>query len=88
MTQSNITHLFEGAAVLVPNAPVACVVDLLRDYLARAERGEITAIAIAAVTPSRNLSTQWAEPGGFRNEVAASVLMLHVRVGCALNGDE
>lgn len=87
MSDTNIIPLFDGSEAVVPNQPVACVVDLLRDYLAQAEAGDVTGVLIAVVRPNRNVGTQWAEAGGYRNELATGALLLSARVGQVLLED-
>lgn len=76
-----------GDEPVVAGAPVSCVLEMLQDLLARAERGEITAAAVATVGPGRGIATAWTDPGGYRNEICASVMMLHARIGRALSED-
>ncbi len=76
-----------GEEPVVSGAPVRCVVEMLQDLLARAERGEIAAAAIAAVNANRATITEWTESGGYRNDIAASVMVLHARVSSALSED-
>lgn len=70
-----------GDSVVMGSKPVEETVRLLREYLEQAERGEIVGFAIVAIKPSHNFSTQWTEPGGFRNSIMAGALTLNHRVG-------
>ncbi len=55
-----------GGELATGTTPVPCVVDMLRDLLARAERGEIFGLAVATVSGARTVGTEWAEAGGFK----------------------
>lgn len=59
MDDSKIVPL-RGA--VVPNAPVAGVVEDLRALLAQAERGELRAFAFAVVRADGSVGTGWAKP--------------------------
>lgn len=76
-----------GDQPVVPNEPVACVVALLRRYLAEAERGEVVGVVIGTVRPTGRITTEWVEPGGFKHQIVAAVATLNARVGASLVED-
>lgn len=49
--------------VLVPGRRAEDVVELLRDLLAEAERGEIVALACSYVSPAHQVTVDWAFAG-------------------------
>lgn len=64
----------------VPGEPVADVVDMLADMLIRAQKGEISAIAVATYNAgSDELGTAWSGTGGTRNALGTGVAMLQHR---------
>lgn len=85
---ASVTPLFDGAEVVAPGHPVQGVIDMLRRYLERAEAGDIAGVAIVAVKPNGNSSTEWVEAGGLRHDLAAGVMILSSRVARALEGED
>lgn len=55
------------------------LVEELRDILARAERGEIAAYAIATVSPGHELITKWYGGHGTRCYLGHCISVLHHR---------
>lgn len=76
-----------GDQPVIPDQPVAEVLDLLRRTLAEAERGEIVGIALGVVRPTGRIATEWVEPGGFKHQVVVAVATLSARVGASLIED-
>lgn len=85
---ANVTPLFDGAEVVAPGHPVQGVIDMLRRYLEQAEAGAISAIAVVAVTPNGNATTEWVDAGGLRHDLAAGVMRLSFRVARTLDGGD
>ena len=72
---NNVTHLSLSA-----DTPVASVVELLEDMLARAQTGEIRGVAIACVTTDRCTSTAFERGDGSIAMLMASTLYLQHRL--------
>ncbi len=68
--------------------PVANVVDLLKRFLDRAERGEIVSAAIATVRSDGAVGSAWEYANGQRMTTAAAVMMLHQRIAEDLTVEE
>lgn len=62
-----------------PGKPVPDVVDMLAGLLIRAQKGEITAIAIAQRDGAGNLTSAWAGNGGTATDLLASITLLQHR---------
>lgn len=64
--------------------PDADVVEVCRDLLARAERGEISGIAYAICAPNQNHGVAWSGGAGTRHLLSSGILMLSQRYASAL----
>lgn len=67
---------------LVESAPYPMIVDALREWLARAESGELIGFAIAGITRDDITRTEFtnASPRTGRRELVAATALLHHRV--------
>jgi hypothetical protein len=72
---------------LLPGEVDALVVETLRDLLARAERGEITAIAFAGAEPNGGAFHGWEGSGGTSLHLGAAILGLQVRYALQMTDD-
>ncbi len=64
----------------LPGQPVPDVIDTLREMLARAERGEIHAVAIVTVDTVHDVTgTSWSGGAGTRHALASGIAMLAQR---------
>jgi hypothetical protein len=77
---------FRGVAL--PGQPVANVVDLLKDLLARAEAGDIRGVAYAVTHDGGAYGTGWEAEYGQRNDIAAAIMALNNRYAQALGDDD
>jgi hypothetical protein len=70
--------------------PNADAVEMLRRYLEQAERGEVSAVAIAAVRPNDATSTAWSSvPGECKYGLhSAAVRLAHEITTMLMNGAE
>jgi hypothetical protein len=69
------------------NAPASDVIDTLKELLAKAERGEIRAVAAAYVTGNDCINMQVAQPIGTKWALQAAVVRLTWMMGKRLNED-
>lgn len=64
----------------IQGEPVTDIVDMLCEMLIRAQRGEITAIAVVTYNTSSDVTaTEWAGAGGTRHPLASGIAMLQHR---------
>lgn len=68
------------SAHLGTGEPCADVVQLLKEYLARAERGEIIGLSVAYVEASNKIVSGWATGCASGDHMMLSVHDLHARV--------
>lgn len=70
------------AGAHVPGEPCQGVVELLREWLADAERGDLVQVLIAGVRAGHHIRTEWAGAAGM-NDCLAAVTGLQARVASA-----
>ena len=80
MDSKNIKSLFGDRFATPNNEPVPQVVDFLKDLLARAEKGDVRAVAVAFIRGNNNSSLGWELDGG--REIIRS---LHSAIICLAN---
>jgi hypothetical protein len=64
----------------VPGQPVADIVDMLADMLIRAQKGDITALAVVEYNSASDVTaTHWSGIGGTRHPLGTGIAMLQHR---------
>ena len=71
-----------GGGVVEPNVEL---VEWLREYLERAERGELVAVAIAVVKSCGDVGTAWVDVRGVCMDLVGATSLLACRVVKAAN---
>jgi len=73
----------EGSGVVADE-----IVEMLKDYLEQAKRGEVVGLALAGVRPSGRTFTIWlGSARGYRNELMSAATVLQFRMATAINED-
>jgi hypothetical protein len=79
-----VRTLFGGAPA---GQPDQAIIDRLEDLLARARRGEVSALAYATVSPGGHKATGWDGTQGTRDQLGTAIAILSHRWGKSLLGD-
>lgn len=71
-------------APILPHQPVEDVVEVLRDLLARAERGDLTGIIYGTINANGEQGTGWTGGSGTRHSLSSCLMMVSHRYTSAL----